>query len=157
MADGVKFSLTGIDELARKLRDVPVKLRTNGSKRALGKAAAIIRKAAKQNAKQVDDPETGRRIADNIGQRVRGRHTRRTSDAMVSVGVLTERGPIPKGNPDTGARGNTPHWHLLELGTEKAIAQPFLRPALDNNIGPVIDKYASELDKEIDKALQESS
>lgn len=157
MADGVEFSLTGIDELVRKLKDVPVKLRTKGSKRALGKAAAVIRKAAKQNAQRVDDPETGRRIADNIGQRVRGQHTRRTGDAMVSVGVLTERGPIPKGNPDTGARGNTPHWHLLELGTEKAMAQPFMRPALENNIGQAIDKYATELDKEIDKALQESS
>lgn len=75
---------------------------------------------------------------------------------MVSVGVLTLRGPIPKGNPDTGRRGNTPHWHLIELGTEKARAQPFLRPALDSNIGAVIARFASELDKEIEKALAES-
>lgn len=156
MADGVNFTLTGFDEVRKKLAQTPIKLRTKGSRRALGRAAAIVRKAARQNALRVDDAETGRRIADNIGQRVRSGYSRRTGDAMVSVGVLTERGRIPKGNPDTGRKGNTPHWHLIELGTEKARAQPFLRPALDSNIGAVIDKFAIELDKEIEKALAES-
>lgn len=162
MADGVDFTLTGFDEVIRKLAITPIKLRTKGSKRALGRAAAIVRKAARQNALRVDDAETGRRIADNIGQRVRGGYSRRTGDAMVSIGVLTQHGRIPKGNPDTGRRGNTPHWHLVErgteteLGTEKARAQPFLRPALADNIGPVTDKFAAELDKELEKALAES-
>lgn len=156
MADGISFTLTGFDEVRKKLAQTPIKLRTKGSRRALGRAAAIVRKAARQNALRVDDAETGRRIADNIGQRVRSRYSRRTGDAMVSVGVLTEKGRIPKGNPDTGRKGNTPHWHLIELGTEKARAQPFLRPALDSNIGAVIDKFAIELDKEIEKALAES-
>lgn len=156
MADGIEFSLTGIEEVRRKLEQVPIKLRTKGSKRALGRAAAIVRKAARQNALRVDDHETGRRIADNIGQRVRGGYSRRTGDAMVSVGVLTQKGRIPKGNPDAGPKGNTPHWHLIELGTEKARAQPFLRPALESNIGAVTDKFVTELDKELDKALAES-
>lgn len=156
MADGVSFTLTGFEEVRKKLAQTPIKLRTKGSRRALGRAAAIVRKAARQNALRVDDAETGRRIADNIGQRVRSGYSRRTGDAMVSVGVLTERGRIPKGNPDTGRKGNTPHWHLIELGTEKARAQPFLRPALESNIGAVIDKFAVELDKELEKALAES-
>lgn len=156
MADGIEFSLIGLDEVRRKLAQVPVKLRTKGSKRALGRAAAIVRKAARQNALRVDDSETGRRIADNVGQRVRSGYSRRTGDAMVSVGVLTQKGRIPKGNPDQGKKGNTPHWHLIELGTEKTRAQPFLRPALEGNINAVIDKFAVELDKELDKALAES-
>lgn len=156
MTDGVSFTLTGFEEVRKKLAQTPIKLRTKGSRRALGRAAAIVRKAARQNALRVDDAETGRRIADNIGQRVRSGYSRRTGDAMVSIGVLTEHGRIPKGNPDTGRKGNTPHWHLIELGTEKARAQPFLRPALDSNIGAVIDKFAIELDKEIEKALAES-
>lgn len=156
MADGIEFSLIGFEEVRKKLAQTPIKLRTKGSRRALGRAAAIVRKAARQNALRVDDAETGRRIADNIGQRVRGGYSRRTGDAMVSVGVLTQHGRIPKGNPDTGRKGNTPHWHLVELGTEKARAQPFLRPAMENNIGAVIDKFAVELDKELEKALAES-
>ena len=113
-------------------------------------------RAARQNAERVDDPETGRRIRDNIGRRFRGRYFRRTGDLMISVGVLTKRGPIPEGNPDEGAKGNTPHFHLVELGTEHARAQPFLRPALEENINPAINKFASELDKELEKALAES-
>lgn len=156
MADGISFTLIGFEEVRKKLAQTPIKLRTKGSRRALGRAAAIVRKAARQNALRVDDAETGRRIADNIGQRVRGGYSRRTGDAMVSIGVLTQHGPIPKGNPDTGRKGNTPHWHLVERGTEKTRAQPFLRPALESNINAVIDKFAVELDKEIEKALAES-
>lgn len=121
----VEFELKGLDELRKSLKRLPAKMQKKGLKSALGKAARVIRNAAKQNALRVDDPDTGRRIADNIVQRVRGRHTRRTGDLMVSVGVATERGRIPKGNPDDGAKGNTPHWHLIELGTEKMQAQPF--------------------------------
>lgn len=158
MPDGIEFSLRGFEEVRRKLEQVPIKLRTKGSRRALGRAAAIVRKAARQNALRLDDVETGRRIADNVAQRVRSSYSRRTGDAMVSVGVLTQHGRIPKGNPDTGrgAKGNTPHWHLVEEGTERARAQPFLRPALTANISQVIDKFAVELDKEMDKALRES-
>lgn len=156
MADGIDFTLVGFEEVRRKLAITPIKLRTKGARKALSAAANIVTKAARQNAERVDDPETGRRIRDNIGKRSRSAYSRRTGDAMVSVGVLTEKGRIPKGNPDTGAKGNTPHWHLIELGTEKARAQPFLRPALADNIGPVTDKFAVELDKELEKALAES-
>lgn len=155
MADGVQFSLIGFEEVIRKMNGMPVKIRNSGARKALSVAANIVSRAARKNAERVDDPETGRRIRDNIGKRTRSRHFRQTGDSMVSVGVLTLRGPIPKGNPDTGRRGNTPHWHLVELGTERARAQPFLRPALADNIGPVTDKFASELDKEIEKALSE--
>lgn len=162
MADGISFTLTGFEEVRKKLAITPIKLRTKGARKALSTAANIVTKAARQNAERVDDPETGRRIRDNIGKRSRSRYSRRTGDAMVSIGVLTQHGRIPKGNPDTGRKGNTPHWHLIELGTEtefgteKTRAQPFLRPALADNIGPVIDKFAVELDKEIEKALAES-
>lgn len=156
MADGIDFTLVGFEEVRRKLAITPIKLRTKGARKALSAAANIVTKAARQNAERVDDPETGRRIRDNIGKRARSGYSRRTGDAMVSVGVLTEKGRIPKGNPDTGRKGNTPHWHLIELGTEKARAQPFLRPALADNIGPVTDKFAAELDKELEKALAES-
>lgn len=156
MADGIDFTLVGFEEVRRKLAITPIKLRTKGARKALSAAANIVTKAARQNAERVDDPETGRRIRDNIGKRSRSAYSRRTGDAMVSVGVLTEKGRIPKGNPDAGRKGNTPHWHLIELGTEKARAQPFLRPALADNIGPVTDKFAAELDKELEKALAES-
>lgn len=154
MADEIKFSITGVDELVKKIKAMPSEVRGKPGRRALGKAANIVTKAARQNAERVDDPETGRRIRDNIGRRFRGRHFRRTGELMISIGVLTKRGRIPTGNPDEGAKGNTPHWHLVELGTERASAQPFLRPALQENINPVINKFADELGKELDKIAE---
>lgn len=149
----MSVTITGADEAIKRLESLSKAMRGRAVRRALGKGAAVVRKAAKVNALRIDDPETGRRIADNIGQRVRGRISRRTGDPTVSVGVLSERGRIPKGNPDTGRRGNTPHWHLLELGTEVMRAQPFLRPALESNLQSATDAFAGALGKEIDKEL----
>lgn len=151
--DGVQFSITGLDPLLKKMSGLTPQIRARAGRSALGKAANIVSRAARQNAERVDDPETGRRIRDNIGRRFRGRYFRRTGDLMISVGVLTKRGRIPKGNPDEGAKGNTPHWHLVELGTERSRAQPFLRPALEENINPAIDRFATAMSQELDKIM----
>lgn len=143
------MTVHGLDEVLRNLKELPVRVRRSAVRKATGKGAAIIRKKAKENALRVDDHETGRRIADNIGQRFRGRYFRQTGDSMVSVGVLTNRGRIPRGNPDEGRRGNTPHWHLVELGTERAKAQPFLRPAAESSVSEVFNAVALELERQV--------
>lgn len=147
--------LEGADEAIERLKTVSRVVRTRATRRALGKAAALVRKAARQNALRVDDPETGRRIADNIGQRVRSGYARSTGDQMVSVGVLSKRGRIPRGNPDEGRRGNTPHWHLIELGTATAKAQPYLRPALSENVQAATNEFGRTLNAEIDRAVSQ--
>ena len=153
MAD-VQFKINGVDVLTARMRALPVELRKKPARTALGKAAKAIREQAQANARMIDDPETGRAIADNIVQRLRSRYTRRTGDLMSSVGVATEKGKIPKGNPDTGPKGNTPHWHLLELGTEQMAAQPFLRPAAEAKAGAAVDVFASELDAALTRLVK---
>lgn len=143
----VQFKINGVNALLARMRALPVELRTKPTRSALGKAARVVRSQAQLNAMWLDDRETGRKIADNIVQRVRSRYEKRTGDVMISVGVATEKGRIPKGNPDDGAKGNTPHWHLLELGTEKMAAQPFLRPAAEAKAAEAVDVFASEMDK----------
>lgn len=143
----VQFKINGVNALLARMRALPVELRAKPTRSALGKAARVVRAQAQLNAMWLDDRETGRKIADNIVQRVRSRYEKRTGDVMISVGVATEKGRIPKGNPDDGAKGNTPHWHLLELGTEKMAAQPFLRPAAEAKAAEAVDVFASEMDK----------
>ncbi|MDR0259104.1 MAG: HK97 gp10 family phage protein [Comamonas sp.] len=150
MAD-VEFKLKGVDEVRKRLQALPKELQLKPARSALGKAATVVRKQAQVNALRFDDPDTGRRIADNIIQRFRGRYYKRTGDLMVSVGVGTEKGRIPKGNPDTGPKGNTPHWHLLELGSEKMRAQPFLRPAAEEVAPRVMDAFTQNMNKAIDQ------
>lgn len=143
------MAVEGLDKVLANLKALPLKVRRSAARKATGKGAAIIRKKAKENALRVDDPETGRRIADNIGQRFRSRYFKQTGDTMVSVGVLTNRGRIPRGNPDEGKGGNTPHWHLVELGTERAPAQPFLRPAAESSVSEVYNAVAVELERQV--------
>ncbi|WP_133178980.1 HK97-gp10 family putative phage morphogenesis protein [Shewanella decolorationis] len=147
------FSIVGLKEVKAKMNKVSQTVIDTGTRTALRKAAGIVKKAAQQNALAVDDPKTGRRIRDNITLQFASRLFQRNGVIMYRVGVATNRGRIPTPNADEGARGNTPHWHLVEFGTERAQARPFMRPALANNINQVINSFTFEFDKELDKAL----
>ena len=147
------LSIIGLKEVKAKMNKVSQTVLDTGTIAALRKAAGIVKKAAQQNALAVDDPKTGRRIRDNITLQFASRLFQRDGVIMYRVGVATNRGRIPTPNADEGARGNTPHWHLVEFGTERAQAQPFMRPALANNINQVINSFTFEFDKELDKAL----
>lgn len=151
----VSVKVDGLAQVLKNLEELPIKVRVRPLRRAVGKGAAVIKKHAKANALKIDDPDTGRRIADNIGQRIRSRRTRQTGNVTVSVGVLSARGKIPKGNPDEGRRGNTPHWHLIELGTpsRNIRPQPFLRDAAQQSTNEVFDAVAKALPAEIDKEV----
>ena len=152
----VEVKLQGLVPIAEKMRTLKREIRLKPARSALGQAAKLIRQQAQQNALAVNDPDTGRTIADNIVQRFRSKHHKRTGDLMISVGVATEKGRIPKGNPDTGPKGNTPHWHLLELGTENMPAQPFLAPAARQQAEAAMHQFTASLDKGIDRILKKA-
>lgn len=151
MADGVDFTLSGVDGLLGKLEEVSDDLRRKGGRSALRRAAGIIADRAKSNARRIDDPGTGRSIADNIALRWNGRLFRRTGDLGFRVGV--QYGAVLKKHPDKSANSPTPHWRLIEFGTEKMKAQPFMRPAAENSIDQVVATFTSEYSKAIDRAV----
>ncbi|MGI2201019.1 HK97-gp10 family putative phage morphogenesis protein [Shewanella baltica] len=153
MAAKFDFSLIGLKEFKAKMNKVSQTVLDTGTRTALRKAAGIVKKAAQENSLNVDDPKTGRRIRDNVTLQFASRLFKSEGVIMYRVGIATNRGRIPTPNADEGARGNTPHWHLVEFGTEHAQAQPFMRPALANNINQVIGRFTVEFDKELDKAL----
>lgn len=153
MADSIQFSIIGLDELLGKLDRIKYETKYKGGRFALRKAARLVGDSAALLASRIDDPETGRSIAANIAERWSGRRFKRTGDLAFRVGVL-HGAVIQKGNPDEGANGPTPHWRLLEFGTEKMRAQPFMRPALERNIGRATDVFAKEYEKAIDRAIK---
>ena len=150
MSASFEFSLLGVKDVKAKMNKVSQTVNDTGTRTALRKAAGIVKKAAQQNALAVDDPKTGRRIRDNVTLQFASKLYRQKGVIMYRVGVATNRGRIPTPNTDQGAKGNTPHW---QLGTERAAAQPFMRPALANNVNQVTDKFINEFNKELDKAL----
>ena len=80
MADGVEYTLTGVDELMGKLESISDDMKRKGGRAALRKAANVIANRAKANAQRLDDPETGRSIADNIAVRWNGREFKRNGN-----------------------------------------------------------------------------
>ena len=155
MADSIEFSLTGLDSLLGKLEAVSYDLKRKGGRSALRKAAMVVVEKAKQNAQRIDDAETGRSIADNINLRWNGRLFKRTGDLGFRIGV-THGAVLPgKGEKaDKSSNAPTPHWRLIEFGTAKMRAQPFMRSALADNISAVTNEFLSQYERAIDRAIK---
>ncbi|TYD55101.1 hypothetical protein DJ499_25225, partial [Klebsiella pneumoniae] len=49
------------------------------------------------------------------------------------------------------------HWRFLEFGTEHAAARPIIRPALNGVDADVINVFALELEKSIDRAVRRAA
>ncbi|MBK3872138.1 HK97-gp10 family putative phage morphogenesis protein [Stutzerimonas frequens] len=152
MADSIEFSLTGLDSLLGKLESVSYDVKRKGGRTALRKAAQIVAEKAKEGARRVDDSATGRSIADNVAIRWNGRLFKRTGDLGFRVGIL--HGAVLRNGGDLSANSPTPHWRLLEFGTEKMRAKPFMRSALADNISAVTNEFVSQYERAIDRAIK---
>lgn len=154
MAAEGEFSLIGLDEVLRKMDYVSDAVRGKRGRAALRKAGMIVVNAAKAKAEGLDDPGTGRKISENVAIRWNGRRFKATGDIAWRIGIL-KGARLPKNNhEDQGAGTATPHWRLLEFGTKIAIAKPFLRPALADNVGVVTSTFVAELTKGISNAIK---
>ena len=114
------------------------------------KAMAIVRDAARANAKGLDDPETAEKIWKNIA--IAAGKTRNQNEVVMRVGV---RGgaSFSNPNPPNTSGGDTRHWRFIEFPSVNNPGTPFMRPALQNNIQAVTNSFAENFNKEIDKEL----
>jgi HK97 gp10 family phage protein len=157
MAADVEFKLEGVEELEARLETLTFETQRKGGRFALRRAAQVIRNAARENAQRFDDPDTGRKIADNIAERWNNAPWRARGDLAFKIGVLKGAKIRRTGNPDEGAKGATPHWRLLEFGTEHMSAQPFMRPAMEQNLSKAGETFIIEYNKAIDRALKRAA
>ena len=155
MAETVEFSILGLDFLMAKLESVTYDMKRKGGRSALRRAAAVIAENAKARAMRLDDAETGRSIADNIVLRWNGRLFKRTGDLGFRIGV--KHGAVLKDGGELSANSPTPHWRLLEFGTQYIRADPFMRPALEESISDATNVFVSEYEKTIDRAIKRAA
>lgn len=151
--------IQGAEQAIKRLEALGGKEGKNAARRSLRKGANVVLKAARERAARLDDPQTAESIARNLVVRGGGsRRERRAGGVMLRVGVrggarnMEKYGEFKgdgKGNPG----GDTWYWRLLEFGTEKMAARPFMRPALQNNTQAATDAFANALGVEIDKEL----
>ena len=140
------FKLEGLDAAMAKLRALGDPKRVKSAVRSAStKAMRPVRDAARANSKGLDDPETASVIWKKIVTQYRSRLSK-GDQVVTSVGVQGGAKPV-KGDKDTG------HWRLLEFGTEKMRAQPFMRPALESNVGKVAETFVESLEPAIDKII----
>ena len=148
-----EVKLERVDALRPKMEKLNQALNQKLVRQALTAGGRKIRDRARAIVSKHDDPKTGRQIAKNIAVRYRSKRSRQTGDVIVSVGVAYPKGRIPEGNPDDGV--NTPHWHLLEVGSEHSRAFPFLVPAAMQEASSlpqvIVDDLSKRLDQEVSK------
>ncbi|HAV4657524.1 TPA: hypothetical protein JIU96_07390 [Acinetobacter baumannii] len=150
MAD-VDVKIEGLDEVLRKMGVLKDKRKIrNAAMRAARKGMNVVRDAARQNAKAIDDPETVEKIWKNI--KVSAGRMKDKSQVLMRVGVdggASFSNPNPK--PTSG--GDTRHFRWVEFGSAHQPATPFLRPALANNVQKVTDTFSQSFSAELDKEL----
>lgn len=148
---GVEVEITGLDDVVNRLQRLANPRKTKSiARKAARQAMNIVRDAARNNAKAIDDRETSEKIFKNI--KVSAGKTRNPNEIVMRVGVdggASFSNPNPK--PTSG--GDTRHWRWIEYGKSGVPAVPFMRPALANNIQQVTNKFAEVFDAELDKEL----
>ena len=155
----------GADEALAKMRNLAPKLIKSGLKRAVRKGAVVVQKAAQANARRIDDPQTAASIPKNIAVQYSGPLSKREGGVGYRVGVLggakrlyannkanRRKGIVGQQTSATG--GSTWYWRFVELGTSRQRAQPFMRPALENNVERATAAIVSEIGPALDRALE---
>ena len=162
--------ITGLDEVQAKLRQLGNQRKAkNAAVRSSRKAMNIVKKAAVVNAKAFDDKDSPEKIWKNIV--TKAGKTKGVDNVVMKVGV---KGGAKNYGTNAGNRranrigrtyqtqgdkknpgGDTWYWRFKEFGSATNSADPFLRPALNNNMDAVQAEfsraYKEELDKEIAK------
>lgn len=141
--------IDGVAQLRERMKGLPYAVQKQVIQPAVRYGANIIAEQARAIVRNIDDPTTGRQIARNIVVKYRSKLSKRYQGVVYSIGVEYPRGRMPKGNPDDGV--NTSHWHLVELGTEKMRAQPFLVPAAVMRAQDVSQAIAERAAKRLEK------
>lgn len=158
----VELNIQGLDELNKKLKQLGnSKIAKRIARKAGRQAMNLVRDAARNAAKSIDDPNTPEKIHKEIV--VQGGKSRNSNEIKMRVGV---RGGarIPYTSNDDNRRagrigqsyqveGKVFYWRFIEFGTSKMPAKPFMRPALEQNIQPATDKFSQVYREEIDKEI----
>lgn len=165
MANVVNFEVHGLKELNARMVALQKEFGGNNVPagkwvmRALHDGARVIRDEAKRLApvlRVLDPRRTPGELRGSIVE-----HASRTEYGTVYVRVRT-RGYIfadgldsSKNKKSSSRRGNPNYWWLVEYGTSKAPAQPFLRPAFEAKKGAALNEIRKSLARGLDVIVKQ--
>ena len=155
-----RTQLKGLDEALEKMEKMRLNAQKKHARKAARKAAKTLQDAARANARKIDDPDTSAAIHKNIV--IRSGKTKDKGSIKVRVGVKgggefwkTNKKMQRKGRGRVASPYYTPltndtrHFWLVEFGTAKTAAQPYLRPAFAAKKGEAEQIFTEELKKSI--------
>lgn len=131
MSDSVTMEISGLKELADKLRTMGADLTRTALKAGVRDAAKIVRDDAR--VRNPDDTGLTERAIYYKGVKKESNDHQQT----FIVGVKT-RGSL-----------KAPYWRHVEFGTAEQPARPFLRPAFEANKSKLVEAISSRLSKRI--------
>lgn len=156
-------AITGLDDVMERMQLMRINMQKKYARKAARKAMNIARDAARQKAKSFDDPDSTEKIYKNIVVQQVKRKNKNPGEVVMSVGIKGGAYANTKENRKKGRAGeetanigstsnpggDTFYWRFKEFGTAKMAAEPFMRPALADNIDAVTDDFASTLQADI--------
>jgi len=134
----------GLRQLGEAMRSLSADMRGRVARQATAAGAGVVRKAARQGA----PVDSGNLQAAVVMKRQR--QTRLTEEYIVTVRQGKTRDA--KAGKAGGKQGKDAFYaRFVEFGTVKHQAQPFMRPALENNVQAATDAMAKRLRERIEK------
>jgi len=171
MQTELNIRVYGADAIIDRLSKFTPKLQQAAGKKSARKAMAIVRAAARDRVRQLDEEATPERIWKNVFLQQSRRQSKAVDGVVMRVGILggarkysnirvnQRKNRVGKSYLTGGDKGNpggdTWYWRFLELGTEKMAARPFLVPALERNAQAVLSTLVAELNSEITRIAAE--
>lgn len=129
MADSVKVTVNGIDELKKALAALPGKLRRKVLVKALRAGAKEVQKSARAAVPVLAVPTAYRTkglLKRKISVRV-SKESRRNGD----VGVFVNIKPAANGQRGAKSKLDPFYWRFVQFGTKKMTARPFMEAGAD--------------------------
>lgn len=153
--------MEGLRELDAALAQLPKSTARSVLRRALKKAAQPVADAADR---MVPVKSGGLKASLSVAGRTRnltglkeyGQTLKAGGSREEAVGALRSARRAAGGGgsrAEIDVRYTAPHAHLLEFGTVKMPAHPYLRPAWDGNKQAALESVKTELASEIEKAV----
>lgn len=136
MADSVTMQISGLKELADRLREIGPDIERNALRSGVSAAAVLIRNQAK--ATNPDD-------------------TGRTDRALYAKFIREQSGPnqatyyvgVRSGKKEQKKDRDAWYWRLVEFGTAKMPARPFMRPAFESKKMQAVEAIKERIQKRI--------
>lgn len=156
----VSVKIKGLEGVLKTLNELPPEIVSKGGgpvRKALRKAAVVMQKEVKQNLQVIiAQPNVDGEASESTGlldQNIvitRGKGSQKINGERYTVRVRNKAYTNKKGKRVTTAQNA----RLLEYGTERRQAHPFIRPAFEAKKGEVLSTFVTEINKDIARIVK---